>query len=318
MITTLNANAAQRFSEVLVAQRTSTFRVHVHTPHPQVTLVDAGIDCIGSLEAGRWLSQLCMGDAATISFRNGDGAVAGVHVEVQTDQPVAACLGAQYAGWPLKVGKYFAMASGPMRMGRGREPLLQKLQLAEPESDALVGVLETDHMPSHEVLETILQEGNAGAKPLFLAVAPTRSLAGSIQVVSRSVETAMHKLDELGFDVTTVLSGIGIAPLPPPAKDSMTGIGRTNDAILYGGRVTLYVDAATEEVARIGPLAPSQSSRDFGRPFLEIFKDYNYDFYKIDPLLFSPAELTIINLRDGRSQTFGHVHPEILRQSYLG
>ena len=72
-----------------------------------------------------------------------------------------------------------------------------------------------------------------------LLVAPTASLAGGVQVVARSVETAMHKLAELKFDLARIVSAHGSAPLPPVAGDDLAAIGRTNDAILYGARVVL-------------------------------------------------------------------------------
>ncbi len=57
---------------------------------------------------------------------------------------------------------------------------------------------------------------------------------------------------------------------------------------------------------------PSSSSGDHGQPFAKVFKQYEYDFYKVDPLLFSPAVVTIHNLRSGRTWTSGRVEPEIL------
>ncbi len=312
----LNKLAAIRFQQA--QSNAESLRLVAHpTAEARATVLDFGVHTRGSLAAGIALAKLCMADLAEVRIvGRPEGAVGTASVEVMTDQPVAACLGAQYAGWPFKSGKYFAMASGPMRLKRGREELLSKLQLSDPDADVAVGVLESDALPSDSALAAMIEECNIPAQRLLLAVAPTQSIAGTLQVVARSVETAMHKLDELKFDVQSVLSGFGSAPLPPPAKDTMGAIGRTNDAILYGGRVTLWVDAPAEEIQRIGPLVPSLASRDFGRPFAHIFADYGYDFYKIDPLLFSPAEITFINLREGTTQTFGQTHPQILTQSF--
>ncbi len=141
-------------------------------------------------------------------------------------------------------------------------------------------------------------------------------LNGTIQVVARSVETALHKLHELKFDVNQVVSGYGVAPLPPVATDFVQAIGRTNDAILYGGKVTLWVRADDELLEHIGSKVPSSASNDHGAPFAEVFARYNGDFYKIDPLLFSPAEVEFRNLKTGRCHRFGKTEPALLRKSF--
>ena len=51
---------------------------------------------------------------------------------------------------------------------------------------------------------------------------------------------------------------------------------------------------------------PSSSSSDYGKPFKEIFKKYNHDFYKIDGSLFSPA-LIIVNSKISGNMKFGYI-----------
>ena len=153
---------------------------------------------------------------------------------------------------------------------------------------------------------------------ITLLAAPAASLAGTMQVVARSLETALHKLHELKFDLGSIVSGLGSAPLPPVAKDELTAIGRTNDAILYGGRVVLWVQTDDEHIAEIGPKVPSSASPDHGTPFADIFARYEQDFYKIDPMLFSPAQIVFCNLKTGKSHVFGKILPEVLHQSFFG
>jgi methenyltetrahydromethanopterin cyclohydrolase len=125
----------------------------------------------------------------------------------------------------------------------------------------------------------------------------------------------MHELD---FDLSSVMSGHGSAPLPPVAADDLAAIGLTNDAVLYGGEVTLWMEADDFQLEELGPGIPSESSADYGAPFAEIFDRYDRDFYRIDPLLFSPACVTLVNLRTGRIHRFGRVAPEILERSFAG
>jgi methenyltetrahydromethanopterin cyclohydrolase len=215
------------------------------------------------------------------------------------------------------VGKYFAMGSGPMRAARGAEDLFDHIEGRE-QPPVAVGVLETRKLPDEAVIQHIAEAVQVPAAKLTLLAAPAASMAGNVQVVARSVETCLHKLHELKFDLGQVLSGFGSAPLPPVAKGEAAAIGRTNDAILYGGRVVLWVDAEDGELAEVGPQVPSSASKDHGEPFGDIFKRYDHDFYKIDPLLFSPAEVVFCNLRSGKSHAYGEVLPGVLARSFFG
>ena len=280
------------------------------------TILDFGVATQGNLQAGVLLARLCMAGLGDICLTPGHVDGTGFPlVQVQTDHPIEACLLSQYAGWRVSVDKYFGMGSGPMRAAAAREELFQKLPWDEsPES--VVGVLEASALPGDDVVEYLAERCGVTPSGVTLAVAPTASLAGTIQVVARSVETAMHKLFELGFDVRRVVSGFGTAPLPPVAKDDLAGIGRTNDAILYGGRVTLWVTGDDESLSVIGPNVPASSAAGYGKPFLDIFREANHDFYRIDPMLFSPAEIVFHNIETGSAFCFGQVAPAILRQSF--
>lgn len=279
-------------------------------------LLDFGVNVRGGLAAGLRLASICMGGLAEVAISSGDRSIwRGPWIRVSTDHPVRSCLFGQYAGWPVQHEKFFAMGSGPMRLRRGQEPLLKELSAADS-SPLAVGVLECDRLPSDQVAQHIAAQCNVAPDALWLAVAPTRSLAGCIQVVARSVETSLHKLYELGFPLSALKQAFGIAPLAPPTPDFAQAIGRTNDAILYGGHVTLWVDADDQQIEAVGAKVPSSCSRDFGQPFAEIFKRCNYDFYKIDPALFSPAEVAIHNLRTGRGWHFGELREDLVAKSF--
>lgn len=314
--------------------RASDLSCAVHNIDGAIVL-DCGVDEVGSLQAGRVLAELCLCGYAEVGLVPAEPRmVADTAVMVSTDQPVAACLGGQYAGWPLSVNKFFAMASGPMRMLRGREEMLQHLNLITParapqhqsgsqthvdgpQSHA-VGVLESDRLPGADVIAEVATACGVPTSRVCLGVAAVTSIAGCVQVVSRSVETALHKLHALEFDATTVVSATGIAPVPPCAKpgDTVGGIGRTNDAMLYGAKVTLWINAPDEQIDAVAAKIPSSASADYGQPFATIFKQYDYDFYKVDPMLFSPAVVTIHSLASGRTWRAGELAPNILRASF--
>ena len=276
-------------------------------------VIDCGGAVTGSLRAGLLMARTCLSDAAEVTLVPGDG---GPLVQVWTDDPLRACMASQYAGMKVQVDRFFAMGSGPMRALVAREELLTELKLTET-APCAVGVLESRKHVTEDVVAHVVGKLPADAEKLTLVVAPSFSIAGSLQVVARSVETALHKLHELKFDLHSVVSGFGTAPLPPVAADELTALGRTNDAILYGGRVTLWVRTDDEILDAIGPKVPSSASSDHGALFADLFAKHG-DFYKIDPLLFSPAEVTFVNLKTGRARTFGNTSPDLLAKSFFG
>ena len=315
-VPTLNERA-QRLADYLASQA-AALRIAVQTTTAGARLIDCGINTSGGVQAGLTLAKICMAGQAEIAVVPGE--VAGIalpQVMVATDHPVAACMASQYAGWQISVGKYFAMGSGPMRAAYGKEELFDHIPGRE-QAPVAVGVLETRKLPDDAVIDHLSKALKLPANKITLLAAPAASLAGNLQVVARSLETALHKLHEMKFDVNQVVSGLGWAPLPPVAKDELGAIGRTNDAILYGGRVVIWVQADDDQLAEIGPKIPASASADWGAPFQTIFERYERDFYKIDPMLFSPAEIVFHNLKSGRSHAFGRTKADVLYQSFFG
>ncbi|MCS6877823.1 MAG: methenyltetrahydromethanopterin cyclohydrolase [Geminicoccaceae bacterium] len=285
------------------------------------TLVDAGIAAPGSLEAGRRIAELCMGGAGWVGFST-ETRFPGVpfRVEVRSADPVLACLLSQYAGWSLAWGegenRFRAMASGPGRARAAKEPLFAELGFRDRDAESAWFVLETAREPPEGLIEKVAADCALPPSALGFVLAPTTSLAGTVQIVARVLEVALHKAHVLGFPLARLVDGLGSAPLPPPAPDLLSAMGRTNDAVLFGGEVELFVSGPEEEAAELARALPSSASRDYGRPFAELFAEAGYDFYKIDPMLFSPARVTVVALATGRSFTAGTLAPELLARSF--
>jgi methenyltetrahydromethanopterin cyclohydrolase len=308
-------NCAVEVCEAMVRDA-DLLHVSVKNNSSGVRLIDCGIMAPGGLEAGRRLAEACLGGLGNVQFVPAPSDLcSGPAVCVRTDHAVKACMASQYAGWQIALGKYFAMGSGPMRAMGSKEPLFEHIGHRESGATA-VGILETRKLPPDEVCLQIATQCNVAPDQLTLLVAPTASLAGTVQVVARSVETALHKLYELGFEIDRVASGFGVAPVPPVAKDDLAAIGCTNDAILYGGEVTLWVRGDDASIEAVGPRVPSSASADFGQPFAAIFERAGRDFYKIDPHLFSPACVVFYNVDTGNSFRFGQSHPRVIHESF--
>jgi methenyltetrahydromethanopterin cyclohydrolase len=294
-------------------------RVQVTTLANGTRVIDCGAQVAGGFEAGRYFAEVCMGGLANVAYAplviEGRWLPALV---VTTDRPAVACLAAQYAGWRLDRDGYFAMGSGPGRALIRAEDLYDDLDWDEHASAAVL-CLETREPPSPQVADFVAERAGVPPSALTLLMAPTASVAGSVQIAARVVETALHKLHELDFDVRRVVAGFGSCPLPPVAGDDMAAIGRTNDAVLYGGQVHLTVQADDDDVLReLVERLPASTSADYGEPFGKVLKDANFDFYAIDPLLFSPAQIRLTSAGSGRSFEAGGVNLEVLERSFWG
>src|SRR3954470_6366265 len=315
---TLSLNdRARALADALVADA-DALRVAVRMLPGGTRVVDCGSAVPGGLEAGRRFAEITMGGLGAVTFaplvldgRWFPG------LTVVTDHPALACLGSQYAGWQIKRDDYFAMASGPGRALIRAEDLYDDLDVDE-HAGAAVLCLETRDAPPDELAVSVAERAGVPPGDLTLLFAPTASLAGGVQVAARIVETALHKLHEIDFDVRRVVSGYGTCPLPPVAKDDGAAIGRTNDAVLYGGQVELTIDADDDEIEAIVERVPSSSSKDHGEPFGTVLAAADWDFYKIDPLLFSPAEVSLVSVKSGRSFHAGGVELEVLERSFQG
>lgn len=279
-------------------------------------IIDCGATAPGSIAAGVRLARVCLCGLGLVHVaENKDGGPATHDVHVSTRSPVAACMASQYAGWEIKGEKFFAMGSGPMRAAACREALFKDIGFCE-KADVCVGVLETGKLPPEGVCVDIATKCGIAPSRLTLCLARTASPAGTVQVVARSVETALHKLHVLGFDVNRVERAQGVAPLPPLVDDDLLAIGLTNDAILYGSGVVLEVVGDDASIEEIGPRVPSSASPDHGRPFAEIFARYDHDFYRIDPMLFSPASVVISNAETGSLFKYGNIDDDVLVESF--
>ncbi|MGC8849749.1 MAG: methenyltetrahydromethanopterin cyclohydrolase [Candidatus Bathyarchaeia archaeon] len=292
--------------------------VSVYTNEDGSTIVDVGVEAQGSFEAGLLVTEICMGGMgrARMGLEEYDGLTLPT-VFVETGRPCEALLGSQFAGWKIEAEDYYAMASGPARaLSMKPKKIFEEIQYREEAGEAVI-VLESDKPPTLKALRHIAEKCNVKPDKLYAVVTPTSSLAGTVQISGRIAETGMHRLVTLGLHPRIFKHAAGKAPVAPAHPDSNIAMGRANDVLLYGGETFFIVetDMDEEELQRTVDRAPSSSSRDYGRPFYEIFKDAGYDFYKIDPALFAPAALTLCNLKDGKVYSAGTVNHEVLKKA---
>ena len=284
------------------------------------TLIDAGAGRRGGVEAGLRIAEICLGGLGEVRIAPNDATPNWPWtIAVSSPQPVIACLGSQYAGWSLSHGAgengFFALGSGPARALAQKEAVLQDIGYRD-EADIATLVIESSRPPPPAVVEKVALDCGVAPTALTVIYAPTQSLAGGAQVVARVLEVALHKAHEMKFPLERIVDGMGAAPISPPHPDFVTAMGRTNDAIIYGGRAHLFVTGPAADAKALAEALPSRASRDFGAPFAEIFKRFKGDFYAIDPMLFSPAEVIVTAIEVGASFHAGSLHLDLLDASF--
>lgn len=308
---------ASRLVDALAADA-DALRCIVSTGEAGERRIDLGAAAVGGLEAGRRLGEICMGGLGTVSITSASGlANWPLGVVVHSTNPVIACLGSQYAGWTIseESSGFFALGSGPARALSRVEDLYKELGYTDQHYQAAL-VIEGDKAPPTVVARKVAEACQVNASNLTFLFAPTGSLAGTVQIAARVLEVALHKAHALHFPLDKIVDGYGVAPLAPPIPDFVTAMGRTNDAIIYGGRIQLFVRGSDDEAKKLADALPSSSSSFYGKPFAEIFAAVAGDFYKIDAMLFSPALVTVSNLDTGRSFHAGKLAPEIVDASF--
>lgn len=300
-------------------------RLEVSTLDNGCVIIDAGIEAPGGLEAGRIITETCLGGMGTVSISHTPYTDNWpLTINVHSSNPVLACLGSQYAGWSLSHEKYYALGSGPARAMATKtkdgetEPVeeLYKELAYQDHAEGTVLVIENDKIPPLEIVEKIAKACDVDPENLTIIVTPTSSIAGCVQVVGRVLEVAMHKAHELHFPLENIVDGAGSAPICPPHPDFVQAMGRTNDAILFAGQVHLFVQGSDEEAEKLAKALPSSTSKDYGKPFAQIFKEYEYDFFKVDGMLFSPASVIVTAVESGNSFRAGKLDNELLNQSF--
>ncbi|MCQ8905156.1 MAG: methenyltetrahydromethanopterin cyclohydrolase [Methanothermobacter sp.] len=302
-------------------ERADDLKINVDKLENGSTVIDCGVNVDGSIKAGELYTGVCLGGLADVGISiPGDLSerFALPSVKIKTDFPAVSTLGAQKAGWSVSVGDFFALGSGPAR-ALSLKPAETYEEIGyRDDADVAILTLEADKLPGEDVTDMIAEECDVAAENVYVLVAPTSSLVGSIQISGRVVENGTYKmLEALHFDVNKVKYAAGIAPIAPVDPDSLKAMGKTNDAVLFGGRTYYYIESEEgDDIKSLAENLPSSASEGYGKPFYDIFREADYDFYKIDKGMFAPAEVVINDLRTGEVFRAGFVNEELLMKSF--
>ncbi|MEM2517665.1 MAG: methenyltetrahydromethanopterin cyclohydrolase [Candidatus Bathyarchaeia archaeon] len=315
MHVSINANALRIVNEMI--ERKDELKIKIEKTCRGAKIIDAGVETKGGYLAGKYIAEICLGGLGSVSLNpfNCEGLLL-PSIFVSTEYPAIALLGSQCASWRIKVGEYFALGSGPARALALKPKNLYYEINYNDQTDVAVIVLESNQKPSDEVVNYIAEECKVPHENVYAIVTPTSSIAGSTQIAARIAENGLYRLYRLNLDPKKVLYACGYAPIAPIHPKFDEAMGRTNDMLIYGGMTFFVVDFDNDEdLKRIVEKASSVGSKDYGKPFAEIFKEADSNFYKIDPALFSPAVITVNNIKTGSTFTSGNINANILKQS---
>jgi methenyltetrahydromethanopterin cyclohydrolase len=319
MMVSVNLEAKKTVDQMI--ENAEELNIEVSKLENGATVLDCGVNVSGSFKAGELYTKICLGGLAEVGISiPGDLSenFAIPSVKIKTDFPSISTLGSQKAGWSVSVGDFFALGSGPARALALKPAETYEEIKYKDDADIAILTLEAAMIPGEDVAESIASDCGVSVENVYLLVAPTSSLVGSIQIAGRVVENGTYKMLEfLNFDVNKVKHAAGIAPIAPVDPDGLKAMGKTNDAVLFGGRTYYYIESEEgDDIKSIAEQLPSSSSEGYGKPFYEVFKEAEFDFYKIDKGMFAPAEVVINDLKTGKMFRAGAVNVELLMKSF--
>ena len=317
----LSVNLEAKKTVDVMIEKADELNIAVSKLNNGATIIDCGVNVDGSLKAGEYYTKVCLGGLAEVGISiPGDLSekFALPSVKIKTDFPAISTLGAQKAGWSVSVGDFFALGSGPARALAKKPAETYEEIKYEDDADIAILTLESDNLLGEDVADAIAKDCGVEVKDVTLLVAPTSSLVGSIQIAGRVVENGTYKmLEALHFDVTKVKYAAGIAPIAPIDPDGLKAMGKTNDAVLFGGRTYYYIESEEgDDIKDLAEKLPSSAADGYGKPFFDVFKEAEFDFYKIDKGMFAPAEVVINDLRTGELFKAGYVNVDLLKKSF--
>lgn len=281
-------------------------------------VVDMGVNAKGGFEAGRLFAEISMADLGTCRLTDYTlpGDVSVMAVEVITSEPLLACLCSQIGGYPLSSGHFAAIGSGP---GRAKAALDIDHSFAfttyRDTADVVIFGIQANEYPDEGMVAQVARDCRVRPEDVYFLAHKTSSVVASVQVSARILEQTINKMMKKGFDLNTLAYARGLCIVAPVDVDAEAAMGKINDCLLYGGRSEFWVNWEDEPIAEILPKLVTESSRDYGRLFRELFLEAERDFYKMDLDIHSPAAVQIVNMSTGRMFKAGRIREDLILQS---
>ncbi len=293
--------------------------IEVHELSNGATVIDTGLNCPGSWAAARFLVEATLGGLGQVQYSTME--LEGLElpqVEIYVDQPAIACLSCQLSGWPLPEAKNQAgivpLISGPARAVVCKDRFAQVVDYQD-HSPEVVAAIQDNVLPDEKLTQLIATECKVDPRGVFILLAPTGSLVGSINVVARTLETAIWRLHTLGLDIKKTYSAWGKAPLPPVTKDEYQAMIRTNVYTYYGGTAAFFIEEDDEKIERIIkeiPLSP-RTTRNYGRSFSELLDEAGGNIFNVTDFVHNVTKIIMHNSKTGSTFQEGEIDLQMLK-----
>ncbi|WP_255167565.1 methenyltetrahydromethanopterin cyclohydrolase [Natrononativus amylolyticus] len=305
----LNRMAIELVDEAL--EYAEELNVGAYELENEATVLDFGLEFDGGIEAGLLLTEIQTAGLATPGRDLAEiGGAPIPHVELSTDQPALALLCSQKASWELATEDFEGLGSGPARALVAEETEFRTVGYTDA-FDLTALAVETDREPTAAAAAQVADLAEVEPTGVFLLAFPTASVAGSVTNAARVAELATFRLTELGYDPLNIVSATGRAPVAPVAASEEAAIGRTNDAVAYGGTAHLVVREEFDAFESV----PSTAADEHGRPLASVFDDLEWNFEEVPADLFGPAKVTI-DVLGGPTYVYGETSEDVLVESF--
>jgi methenyltetrahydromethanopterin cyclohydrolase len=284
------------------------------------TVVDMGVEMPGGYLAGKLFVEATIGGLGHVDFGTFSADDLTLpSIDVYIDHPATACLSSQFSGWKMPgkniPGYINPIGSGPARAIAKNDIFSQCWHYQDIHHETVFGA-QTQEIPDESLAQHIADECKIPVENVYILAAKTGSLAGSIQVCSRTVEASIWRIQRKGFDISKVISGMGTCPIAPPIKDELLAMDRVNTALLYGVTVRYVVDCTDAEIEEVIEKLPFSASRRYGEDFIDIFEEGKRDFYIVDKDIHTVARYEITNYATGNTFEAGVIRPDKLKKSF--
>jgi methenyltetrahydromethanopterin cyclohydrolase len=279
-----------------------------------------GVDARGGWQAGKLIVEATIGGMGHVDFGHFHlGEISLPSIDVYIDHPVEATLSSQFSGWKMPgkdiPGYINPIGSGPARAIARNDIFSQSWHYQDIHHETVFAA-QTQEIPDESIAEMVAEACKLPAENVFILATKTASIAGSIQVCSRTVEASLWRLCRKGLDIGKIICGMGTCPIAPPIKDELKAMDRVNTALLYGVTVRYVVDCTDEEIEAVINTAPFSASRRYGERFIDIFEEGKRDFYIVDKDIHTVARYEITNYSTGRTYTGGILREDMLKDSF--
>ncbi|MGC9778162.1 MAG: methenyltetrahydromethanopterin cyclohydrolase [Candidatus Heimdallarchaeota archaeon] len=280
----------------------------------EATIIDCGIKTEGSLEAGLLFTRISLGGLADVQLNFPVAGSSFPAVQVATSFPVLATLGCQAASWNINKGDFFGMTCGPGRALAQKPSKIYKLIEYKDESDTAILCIESDKLPTDEIVEYIAKKCQVEKNYLIILMIQTACLVEYVQMAGRAIELGIFKLvEQMGYSKERILHAIGTGFVPPISADTDVSNDRVNNALIYGTKLFLIVKSEpADNLQKLITKLPSKSSPNYGKKFLVMFNEAGKDFANFDLTILAPSEVIINDIRTGKVYHEGELNLKLL------